>query len=553
MGKELLRNMEETEPYPSGGIDHSTAMPLEIDEQTAVAADDRLREFAQDADLDISLIVDRSGALVAGIASDANLPVDVISALVAGANGAMRALNSQVGGNGSMESLHFGGNRLIYLREVAERFVLVAVAESTHPAGLIREKALSLDSVLSDLLANVVPKAPPTPGITMRSTRKPIKAEDRESEIYVSSESFPEKASALSSEEVVETHPELTIDTLQQEQIDPPEVNSAQDAADEIPTEIPSEIPTEKNDIPPLPELSAPDEPKEILESLDFGEPEIIVETTFLPIGSGHVTDFPLNRDSDSEESPHPLAATPIPDEEDTSITAFPEDHTPTESHDAIPEMVQPSPPPPTISPEPEASVSEALPPEESISRPIPSVGDVFHEAGVFEIADEDSNEEDEDDEEAWDRAVNEESQPSSVLPTTDPPVIAETLIPATESLLESPKIPIPSPDLIAAVPPILPFVEAAQQKPSPVSVPPLPSPPPLPPQFEIEIDDRLDDTDDPEFPDQSAREEGLIIVTEEDLRSEGIEQAQESAPESKSTLEPEPEPEVRISGPFYF
>ncbi len=547
--------MEETEPYPSGGIDHSTAMPLEIDEQTAVAADDRLREFAQDADLDISLIVDRSGALVAGIASDANLPVDVISALVAGANGAMRALNSQVGGNGSMESLHFGGNRLIYLREVAERFVLVAVAESTHPAGLIREKALSLDSVLSDLLAKVVPKAPPTSGITMRSTRKPIKAEDRESEIYVSSESLPEEASSLSSEEVVETHPELTIDTLQQDQLDPSEVDSAPDATDEIPSAIPSaiptEIPTEKGDIPPLPELTAPDEPKEILESLDFGEPEIIVETTFLPIGSGHATDFPLNRDSDSEEPSHPLAATPIPHEEDTSITAFPEDCSPTESHDSIPEMALPSTFPPMISPEPEASVSETLPPEESISRPIPSVGDVFHEAGVFEIADEDSNEDDEDDEEAWDRPVDEESQPSSVLPTTDPPVIAETLIPQTESLLESPEISIPSPELIAAVPPILPLVEAAPQMPTSAPVPPISSPPSLPTQFEI--DDSPDDADEPKSPDLPAQEEALIIVTEEDLRSGEIEQTRESESEPHSVQEPEPEPEVRISGPFYF
>ena len=94
----------------SSSEDVSTAIPLEIDEETAARADDILREFAEDAGLETALIVDRSGALVSGISAEENVSVEIISALVAGASGAMRALVLRLGETGAIESLHIGGN-----------------------------------------------------------------------------------------------------------------------------------------------------------------------------------------------------------------------------------------------------------------------------------------------------------------------------------------------------------------------------------------------------------------------------------------------------------
>ena len=100
---------------PESG-DYPAALPLEISQVVASRADDLLREFAEDSGLETALIVDRSGAFVAGISAEAEVTVEVISALVAGASGAMRALVSQLGETGAMESLHLGGDRMIYLR-----------------------------------------------------------------------------------------------------------------------------------------------------------------------------------------------------------------------------------------------------------------------------------------------------------------------------------------------------------------------------------------------------------------------------------------------------
>ena len=80
--------MDRRETESPGEADYTAAVPLEIDEETATRADDLLREFAEDAGLETALIVDRSGSLVAGISAEADVTVEVISALVAGASGA---------------------------------------------------------------------------------------------------------------------------------------------------------------------------------------------------------------------------------------------------------------------------------------------------------------------------------------------------------------------------------------------------------------------------------------------------------------------------------
>ena len=75
--------------------DITAAVPLEISAELAEGVENLLRELAEDAGLSTALVVDRSGALVAGISSEEEVTVEVISALVAGASGAVRALVEQ--------------------------------------------------------------------------------------------------------------------------------------------------------------------------------------------------------------------------------------------------------------------------------------------------------------------------------------------------------------------------------------------------------------------------------------------------------------------------
>ena len=62
---------------------------------------------------------------MSGISSEEEVTIEVISALVAGACGAMRALVSELGETGGIESFHQGENRVVYLSEIIHRFVLV--------------------------------------------------------------------------------------------------------------------------------------------------------------------------------------------------------------------------------------------------------------------------------------------------------------------------------------------------------------------------------------------------------------------------------------------
>ena len=147
----------------------TAAVSLEISSEVAEQAERLLSDFAEDAGLETALIVDRSGALVAGISSEEDVTVDVISALVAGASSAMRALVDQLGETGEIESLHQGGDRLLYIREVVTRFILVGMSDSSYPPGIVREKAAQLQPELADLLRDIKPLDIPPP----KTTEKP--------------------------------------------------------------------------------------------------------------------------------------------------------------------------------------------------------------------------------------------------------------------------------------------------------------------------------------------------------------------------------------------
>jgi predicted regulator of Ras-like GTPase activity (Roadblock/LC7/MglB family) len=124
----------------------------EVSADAADRAEELLREFAAEAELDLAVIVDRSGGMVAGVASRADVDVDTVGALVAGAFGAMRSLARELGESSITESVHHGDKDTIYLREIGLRYILLGVAELALPAGIVREKAAQIAGPLSALL-----------------------------------------------------------------------------------------------------------------------------------------------------------------------------------------------------------------------------------------------------------------------------------------------------------------------------------------------------------------------------------------------------------------
>ena len=144
--------MDISESSDSANADFTPAEPLEISLEVAEQADELLRELAEDAGLDTALIVDQNGTLVTGISAEENVTVDLISALVAGASGAMKTLVRELGETGEIESLHQGSERSVYLREIVGRFFLVGVAEASLPVGLTREKSNQMRGRFAELL-----------------------------------------------------------------------------------------------------------------------------------------------------------------------------------------------------------------------------------------------------------------------------------------------------------------------------------------------------------------------------------------------------------------
>ena len=349
--------MDRRETESPGEADYTAAVPLEIDEETATRADDLLREFAEDAGLETALIVDRSGSLVAGISAEADVTVEVISALVAGASGAMRALVSRLGETGAVESLHLGGDRLVYLREIVNRFILVAVAEVSRPAGLVRQKALSIGPRLDDLLREIRSQEPSPPPphparslraiareraalreagiavvpVTMMPAAQPgedrIKVEEREAiqvEEMVVAE-FPEEVPVEESFETLE-FPE---DVEATNEVAPlPVAETLEASAEEIAENPPGleDKPCDEEEGGTISPFEAFEEefgeevetdpgpepvPKEILEPIDFGEPEIVVECS-LPSSEVRSPVMPLPVDSPFEAEEDEIDETAI-------------------------------------------------------------------------------------------------------------------------------------------------------------------------------------------------------------------------------------------------
>ncbi|MCB1064580.1 MAG: roadblock/LC7 domain-containing protein [Verrucomicrobiae bacterium] len=137
---------------------------VEVSADAADRAEDLLRDFAAEAELDMAVIVDRSGGMIAGVASRPDVDVDTVGALVAGAFGAMRSLARELGESAIVESLHHGDKDTIYLRQIGSRYILLGVAALTLPAGIVREKAAQISGPLAGLLGEP-PVSAPAPAV----------------------------------------------------------------------------------------------------------------------------------------------------------------------------------------------------------------------------------------------------------------------------------------------------------------------------------------------------------------------------------------------------
>jgi predicted regulator of Ras-like GTPase activity (Roadblock/LC7/MglB family) len=279
--------MDSRETESPGEADYPAAVPLEIDEETATRADDLLREFAEDAGLETALIVDRSGCLVAGISAEADVTVEVISALVAGASGAMRALVSRLGETGAVESLHLGGERLVYLREIVNRFILVAVAEVSRPAGLVRQKALAIGPRLDDLLCEIRPleatPPPPPPARSLRAIARE-RAALREAGLAAVPVATIPLAQSLEDLIKVEEREAIQVEEIGVEAIRVEEIGVA-----EFPEEVPAEESFETLEFTEEVEASKDVEPLQVAETFETSEEEV-------------EDDFPVPEDEPGDE-----------------------------------------------------------------------------------------------------------------------------------------------------------------------------------------------------------------------------------------------------------
>lgn len=271
---------------------------LDVSAEIAEEAEKMLSDFAEDAGLETALIVDRGGALVAGISSEEDVAVDVISDLVAGASSAMRALVDQLGETGEIESLHQGGDRLLYIREVIARFILVGVSDASLPPGIVREKAAQLQPVLADLLRDVKPleTPPPEPAERPKSLRA-VAAERAAARVKVELERIDPEVKESETDDIFEAVEDLGDETSEE-----PEAGEGEGAADIF---EPDSIEETEEETVSAEEEKLEREPIEVLEPIDLGEPEIVIEG---------VTKEPVP----AEESPFEFEAEEEPESEET-------------------------------------------------------------------------------------------------------------------------------------------------------------------------------------------------------------------------------------------
>jgi len=238
-------------PNPDGA-DYSPAVPLEISAEKAREVDDILQKFAETAELDTALVVHSSGCLVSGISSEADVTVDVISALVASASGALKALGQELKEFGELESFHQGDDRSIYFKALPRDFVLVGVSSATVPVGLVREAARQnvdeLIGVLEDL-----PEPVQVEIVEPTKERQPLRA------------AIPPAAVAAQTPSLELIPVEKTNEAVESE-------------LDSSTPELEAEV-----EEAPAPDPEEEKEPTEVIELLGGDEPEIVIDGVDFP------------------------------------------------------------------------------------------------------------------------------------------------------------------------------------------------------------------------------------------------------------------------------
>lgn len=351
--------------------DISPAIPLEISAELAASVDAILEEFAEGAELETALVVEMSGALVSGISSE-EMMVEIISALVAGASGAMSSLVRELGSSGNIESFHQSENRSVYLAEIIDRFILVGVSTVPVLVGIIREKARQVRPALIELLEEIeveIPVPEPTP--------KPI--------------SLREMALAGAAEELPDIVPEPPVE--EEANIFFEDEASTPEAAPIVEEAAPIEI--EKPPLPEEPEVIehpvaetvfeevieepepvAESEPAGVVEYIDDESPEVVIEDE-----AGMVVDSPFEAEEDIE-------AASVNEEEDNlprdSIFELEEEEEPESIFEAVEEEE-------ATAPEP---LPEEAPPAERVFEVEDPDEDADDLASVFEMEDESEDDE---------------------------------------------------------------------------------------------------------------------------------------------------------------
>ena len=322
--------MDISESSDSANADFTPAAPFEISLEVAEQADELLRELAEDAGLDTALIIDQNGALVTGISAEENVTVDLISALVAGASGAMKTLVRELGETGEIESLHQGSERSVYLREIVGRFFLVGVAEASLPVGLTREKSNQMRGRFAELL----------------NFAKPTDFTEKEelAESAVMPQTLREVAIARAAERAARDPVEDEDDPLVDDENDFSDlgkltaavVEDSKSSGDESSAAEEDSIFELEEDEAEIEEKEEEQrDPTEVIEPLEFDQPEIVIEpekeesvvpeTIVLKEGAPVESIFELEADEVEEEEDEVIkavdegSAVEIDDEEDFS------------------------------------------------------------------------------------------------------------------------------------------------------------------------------------------------------------------------------------------
>lgn len=140
---------------PPADTDASSLLTLEIRPELATEIEDLLGAFADQCELDTALVVARSGALAAGISIENGVTIQGVAAQVAQVGGHARTLAQELKNRAPLESLFFGEDRSLYVRELDERFFLVAVSSASVPVGLVRAASVPLAEELLPMLLGI--------------------------------------------------------------------------------------------------------------------------------------------------------------------------------------------------------------------------------------------------------------------------------------------------------------------------------------------------------------------------------------------------------------